>query len=282
MSQFDDISLFCEDEPNGPTIRLLAIAVQSLRREVRIATLVEPLPAGGKSDVKVRVRHARVDQKHVRAGQRRAFGIRDRDFLSRKLLDVQRERALLTDAKAAEAWPLSRHCIESYLLEPSFLVSVLGQAEAEWNEMLEGLAAERRWLDLGRAVLNDARWRASNSRWPKLSKLISTRGEAVAAISAQCAEMLKDATEALDEKAAFKKFDELDQDFTVDGPLATRVDGKELLNAVGARLREEGREPKGGLGPALLAHADRDGCPALLVGEVRELLLGIQGALGIV
>jgi len=274
MSQFDEILLFCEDEANRPTVRLLLIAVQELRREVQIAASVEPRPVGGKSDVKVRVRHAREDRK-------RAFGVRDRDFLERKLLDEQRRRALLIDSKFADAWPLRRHCVESYLIEPAFLASVLGRTEAEWQGMLDELATARRWPDLVRAALTDVRWQMSRLDWPHASASVSTRDEAFAEISTQCAEMARVAGEALDTGRVRAKLEALELDFTADGPLSLRVDGRGLLKALGARLKQEGREPKAGLLDALLSHAERHGYPRPLLEEVRELLLGIQASLGI-
>lgn len=274
MSQFDDIALFCEDLPNRPTARLLVIAVQSLRHELQIAGGVEPLPIGGKSDVKVRVRHAREDR-------RKAFGVRDRDFLERPLLDKQRSRALLLEPGSAEAWPLRRHCIESYLLDPAYLVSVLGSTEDEWRTMVKELAEERVWTDLVRAALTDARWQISRLDWPHAGASVLTRQDALAEISAQCAEMAGVAGDALNEKRVQDKLDALALDFAADGPLTLRVDGKELLKALGARLRGEGREPKGGLLETLLSHAERHGCPQPLLDEVRELLQGIQISLGI-
>jgi hypothetical protein len=274
MSALDEILLFCEDEENGPTVRVLEVAVQALRREVSLAASIAPRPVGGKSDVKVRMRHTR------QVGGC-AFGVRDRDFLERNLLDKQRRRALSTDAKSAEAWPLCRHCIESYLIEPAFLASVVpGRTEAEWHDVLEELAAARRWADLVRAALTDARWQMSRLDWPH-ARAVSSREEALAEIAIQCAEMAKVAGEALSEKCVCAKLEALDADFAADGPLALRVDGKELLRALGARLKEEGQEPKAGLLGALLSHAERNACPGPLVNEVRELLLGIQASLKI-
>jgi hypothetical protein len=274
MSDFDEVLLFCEDEARRPTVRLLEVAVQALRREVRMAATVEPRPAGGKSDVKIRVRHARQDK-------RRAFGVRDRDFLERKLLDDQRRRALSKDAKAAEAWPLGRYCVESYLIDPAFLARVVpGRTEAEWHDLLEDLARARRWADLVRAALTDARWQMSRLDWPHVSASVSTRDEAFAEISIQCAEMARVAGGALNEPRVRERFKLLELDFAADGPLALRVDGKELLKALGARLKGEGQEPKGGLLDALLSHAERHECPRPLLDEVRQLLLGIQASLG--
>lgn len=117
MSEFDEIRLYCEDEERRPTVRLLFLALDALKGDVHIAGAIDPRSTGNKEDVKARVRHARRDRI-------RAFGVRDRDFLERSLVDEMRQNALHVGPRV-EPWPLSRHAIESYLLDPPFLARVL-------------------------------------------------------------------------------------------------------------------------------------------------------------
>ena len=272
MSRFDDILLFCEDKAQGTTVRLLEFAVQALRRDLPLASSVEPRAVGSKSNVKVRFHFARHDGL-------RAFAVRDRDFLERSLLDKHRKSAIAPGLNP-EAWPLRRHCIESYLIEPAFLAALVpGRTIAEWEALLEELAQARRWLDLTRAALIAARFQMTRLEWPSADLLVSTRDQAVTEIARQCEKMSDVAQSALNESTVCAKLEALEKDFADDGPLAHRVDGRKLLTALGARLSSEGLEPKGGLGPALMGHAERNGCPRPLLDEVRAVLEGIVHAL---
>ncbi len=90
-----DIQLYCEDEERRPTVRLLFVALQTLRgRGVQVAGLLAPRPTGSKEDVKVRVRHARRDRA-------RAVSLRDRDFLL-----THAERRGAPEALVADLGPL--------------------------------------------------------------------------------------------------------------------------------------------------------------------------------
>jgi hypothetical protein len=267
-----DIRLYCEDEDGGPSARILLSALAALAPEMRIARSIEPLPTGSKEDVKVRVRHARRDRT-------RAFGVRDRDFLERPLIDELRSQALHTDWKRAEAWPLSRYSIESYLLDPLFLAEALPHRdEAAWRAVLDEMAEARRWLDLTRAALVDVKWRLSKIKWSSAELHVASRDEALAEICSRLGENRASADEAMQEQKAMAKFEALERDFAADGPLFLRVDGKKLLGALDDRLVHEGTRRARGLLGALLTHAERRACPRALLEDLKPLLVGVEAA----
>lgn len=270
MSELDEIRLYCEDEERRPTVRLLFLALDALKREVRIAGAIDPRPTGSKEDVKVRVRHARRDRL-------RAFSVRDRDFLERSLVDDMRRKALHVDWNTAEPWPLSRHAIESYLLDPPFLTQALpSRTEAQWKTLLDHMAEARRWTDLLRATLVDLRWRVSRVEWTGTDAHLTSKDEALAELSSRFAKTKADIETALREPDARTKLESLEKDFAADGPLVHRVDGKRLLKALDEHLVQEGTRRAGGLLEALLTHAERHGCPQVLLDDLRPLLIEVD------
>jgi hypothetical protein len=174
VSSLDDITLLCEgvdqsvdqgDEERPVDVRLLENARQAARAMQPIALRVTIRPAGSKSDMPAAIRAHRSTEP-----PRRAYAMRDRDFLRRPLLEDERVRAVSTAKEALEhprAYPLRRHCIESYLIEPDFVevaLEVSGVA-AKLSEFAE----QRRWPDVSRAALEDVGYRARRAR-PRLGK----------------------------------------------------------------------------------------------------------------
>jgi hypothetical protein len=274
MSRLDEITLYCEDEDGRPTGRLLFVALQELAPEIPIARLIAPSPTGSKEDVKVRVRHARRDGV-------RAFGLRDRDFLERRVVDDFRGKAFRADRGTAEAWPLGRYCIESYLLDPAFLAGALAyRTEAEWGALVTELSAARYWLDLVRATLTDVRWRWTQIERKSPAVGLSTREEAITVLLARHREMVEKVRDMCSADVARAKFESLETDFAEDGPLAHRVDGKRMLHDLEERLVSEGRSAARGLTGMLLLRAERNACPRALLEELRPLLRDVEATYG--
>jgi hypothetical protein len=269
MSDLDEICLYCEDEERRPTVRLLFLALEGLKGDIPLAEAIGPRPTGSKEDVKVRVRHARRDKV-------RAFSVRDRDFLDRSRVDEMRWKALRADWRTAEPWPLSRHAIESYLLDPRFLAQALpSRTEAQWRTLLDEMAEARKWTDLLRAALVDLRWRISRVEWAGTDSLLASRDEALTELSLRFAQTRAAIEAALREPDARAKFESLEKDFAADGPLVHRVDGKRLLKALDERLVQEGSRRAEGLLGFLLTHAERHGCPQALLDDLRPLLVEV-------
>jgi hypothetical protein len=269
-----EIPLYCEDEDRGPTVRLLFITLETLRgRGVRVAEAVAPRPTGSKEDVKVRVRHARRDRV-------RGVSVRDRDFLERGLVADFRGKALPTSPArgSAEAWPLSRYSIESYLLDPAFLARFDPRRdEPAWRALVEELAEARQWTDLVRATLVDLRYRIGNAERSKTDGLFPGREAALSRLHELFEETRAAVGACFAGDALQAKFEALEQDFAADGPLFTRVDGKRLLSDLDDRLVREGARRAGGLSGSLLQHAERHGGPEALVADLEPLLSGLAG-----
>lgn len=267
MSAYDEVVLYCEDVAGRPSVRLLELARAHLVGEVPIAASVDIRPFGSEANLRPVVRLEREQG-------RRAFAVRDRDFLTRALVDGGRAKHFERTTDVAP-WPLSRHCIESYLLEQTFLERALPDCKVEWAVVLEELARGRRWTDLARATIQDLNWRLRNLRGRRGTAEATSRDEAIALVRAASAGVGPGLTAELTEERFLAKLNELDRDFDADGPLACRVDGRKLLGALEERLGLQGS--KGGLLNALLRHAERrdGGPPSSLVGDVRALLLGM-------
>ena len=180
MSEYDEVLLLCEDMGGRPSVRLLEVARQRLVAELPIAASVDIKPVGGESNLRPLV-HSEREQK------RRAFAVRDRDFLERSLVERFRTEHF-TEAVSVYPWPLSRHCIESYLLDAAFLARALPGPKLGWAEVVEELARARRWTDIAKATVNDLNWRLREARGSTRGKGDATnRDEAIALVRAACA-----------------------------------------------------------------------------------------------
>ena len=273
MSGYDEVLLFCEDIAGGPSVRLLELARARLQTEFSIALSVSVEAAGSVTNLRPLVDAERRQGRH-------AFAVRDRDFLERSLVNEQRA-AHFGNAASVHPWPLSRHNIESYLLDPAFLTAAIPNGNLVWTQVLQESAEARRWTDVARAAINDLNWRLRSARAQNEQgdAEAANRDDAIAVVRGACVAAEPLLAAELAEERCIAKLDAFDRDFSDDGPLPHRVDGRELLKAVVRRL--DANEPRGGLLPALLAHAERTGGPpAPLVDDVPVLLEGIQAQAG--
>lgn len=260
MSLLEDVTVLCEGVANGPDIRLLETARQALRRSVPLADRIVITPAGSSADLAPSIRAYRRLRRVPFV-----FAIRDRDFLRREFVEQAREKAFGRAPDAGRAWPLSRHSIESYLLEPTFVAAAMGiEIEAD----LASFARERRWLDLARATLEDGGYNLRRTRAEPRDEMPTDMAAAVSLVRESLFEWASRAQAALDPANAEALLDAFDRDFRDDGPEWTRVDGKSLLGRVEERLRQ-GPLPGGDLRDQLLRHAERHGPPAPLVDDLR-------------
>lgn len=271
MSLLDDVTVLCEGVANGPDVRLLETARQTLRSTLPLADRIGFKAAGSKIVLESSIQAYR----GLRATPL-VFAIRDRDFLRRELIEAQRAAAVERAPEAARAWPLSRHSIESYLLEPAFLAAATG-AEVE-TELVE-FARERRWLDLARATLEDAGYRLRGTRRVKFGdEMPGDLDAAVRLVYESLVTWGTQAQAALDPAQAEALLAAFDRDFRDDGPEWTRVDGKELLRRVEERLRQ-GPLPGGELRNLLLRHAEQHEPPTALVDDLRAFVERIVSAM---
>lgn len=264
MSLHEDVTVLCEGVANGPDVRLLETARQALLRSLPLADRIVIQPAGSSADLAPSIRAYR----RLR-GTPVVFAVRDRDFLRPELLEQARAAAVERAQDAARARPLSRHSIESYLLEPAFLAAATGaQVESELAEF----ARERRWLDLARAALEDAGYHLRATRRGKLGDDMPRDLDAAARLVRESlAAWGTQAQAALDAARAEALLHAFDRDFRDDGPEWTRVDGKALMARAEEHLRR-GPLPGGGLCDRLLRHAEQHEPPAPLVDDLRAFV----------
>ncbi|GEM_PF-4796806 len=258
MSQLDGITILCEGIDQGPDVRLLETARLALKVSVALAGVVTFRPAGSKGDLRQTVKALQEVQPAVPV-----YAIRDRDFLIKPLLSEMRETAQRKPNEAA--WPLSRHAIESYLIEPAFVEKALGMSGVA--KLLEPLASERLWHDAGRATLERAAYEARHAR-PHLDEAIRDKSAVLGAIVAELGKWKTSIASLPSASAPEMVCGEFVEDFSLD-PLWTRVDGKALLKALGHALAHDGI-----LG-ALLHYAEDSGPPEPLVVDVGLFIAGL-------
>lgn len=171
----EEITLFCEDVSEGRSQRLLNAAVGALVPDLPFATIVRAVGVASKQDVQVKTKHARGSTRPLRV-----FGVRDRDFLRRPLVEGNRLRAFAPKPDDTAPWPLPRHCIESYLLDDDVLERAeLGVPLEELHARIEELAATRRWLDVTRAALEDLAFKMRRIRQGDIEGRPADRAEAL-------------------------------------------------------------------------------------------------------
>ncbi|MDI1429590.1 hypothetical protein [Polyangium sorediatum] len=270
MTIHNEIDLLCEGVPEGLDVRFLEMARFAVQKTLPFAARVGIFDAGSKLDLvpSVRARRTLFKKGYV-------FAVSDRDFLIRPLLEDRRAKALDLaiegeGLKRLTAYPLRRHCIESYLIEPAFIEHALGISGV--SDVLAQMAERRRWIDIVRAVLEDVAYKARQAR-PRLGDALPTcEGEAVR-IVAEKIHAYRDAiqrqTQQEEPSSLVRMFAD---DFDDDGSLYTRVDGKELLGELRTWLDQQGLLPGGDLHTALRHHADRHGPPLPLIEEVAVLV----------
>ena len=230
MSALDGITLLCEGVDQGPDVRLLESARRALRHVLPLAELVTVRPAGGLEELNDRVRAG----KHHTSGEK-VFGIRDRDFLTAKLLAEFRDRA--TQHPPLGPWPLSRHTVESYLLDPAYVATVTGIAAEVVAQALDDLATARLWHDAGRATLRRAAFEVKRQEWPDSPKAWDEAG-VLAELPGILAKWQADSASLPVMKDSAGTCHEFVADFQKE-TLWTRVDGKHLLGPLSTRLRSQ-------------------------------------------
>ncbi len=260
--------MFCEDE-DGFSEKLLNVALQELRPTFPAAAAVEAIGAASKNDVKVRIKFARLDKV-------RAFGVRDRDFLERGLVERAREQAFADTPGTVEPWPLSRHCMESYLLDDDILLPTLPHvAPDELLSIVENLAKGRRWLDVARGTLEDLTFRLRKLERVSIELEARDRDEALRAVREAAERIRAGMTSAFEDDLLAQKLDSLHADVVGEGRPRDRADGKALLGALEAELGKRGLLAGGvvpnGLRRALVHQAHRHP-PAALLADIRLAL----------
>lgn len=280
MSQIDDIILLCEGDDQSVDVRLLETARLAVVQSVPIARRVTIRPAGSKVDLPASMRAHRAIR-----GSKLVFAVRDRDFLREDQVRAQRIAALSLDAKETvlKAYPLHRHCVESYLLDPPFLTVALGLGEKPTPEgidpwkMVNELAEARRWIDICRGTLEALNHELRDNR-ASCETGPTNRQEALAEAQAALAKYQSEAGTLLSGFDVTRELDALDGDLTADGPLWARVDGKKMLGKLDQILCKLLR--KGGLKERLLKHAETHAAPTPLIEEMRALLQRIDDVVG--
>jgi hypothetical protein len=260
----EDITLYCEDRSNGRSQRILEAAVGRLRGVLPFAPAVRPVGVTSKNDVQVRTKFARAQTKP----SLRVFGLRDRDFLTRPLVADGRGRAFDADFQRVTPWPLSRYCIESYLLDDD----VLGVAAPEIaldvvHAAIDAAAGARLWLDVTRGTLEDLAYRLRKVRQGAVEGRPLDRAATLRAVLDAADAMRAELADASAEKLVTDHLDALAADMAEDGPLRSRVDGRELVYDLEPALGfERGR---------LLEKLERSARlhpPAALLADLREAL----------
>ncbi len=260
----EEITLFCEDKPGGRSQRILDAAVSELRGTLPFAGAIRTIGVLGKNDVVVRAKFARSQT----GPKLRVLAVRDRDFLRAPLVTDARAHAYDSDWARVTPWPLSRHCIESYLLDDDVLDALpLASRPTGAQPVIDRAAAARQWLDVTRGTLDDLAYRVRQVRQTSILEPPSDRETAIAAVQHVATAMQRALTDAGAPEALTKHLDALAADMSTDGPLRHRVDGRELVYDVERAL---GRH-RGSLLDALSQQA-RKKPPAALVAEMKAVL----------
>jgi hypothetical protein len=249
----EDITLLCEDTAGGRSERLLEAALQELRADLPYALAVVPIGMLSKNDVQVRAKFARGEGF-------RAFGLRDRDFLERILLDDHRKHTFHAQPAQVKPWPLPRYCIENYLLDDDVLGEVLPGVDVNaLRVVVDGAASARRWFDVTRGTIDDIVWRLRRIRQSSIKSKPADREAAMNMVRGVIEALRLAITEETFEERLTRKLDALAADMESDGPLRHRVDGRALVDDVerALALTHESNLPVGGLLSALDKQAHR-------------------------
>lgn len=277
MSQLDEITLLCEGEDQGVDVRLLETARVALEHAIPIARRVTIRPAGSVVDLPASMRAHRAIR-----GSRLVFAVRDRDYLRSNQVSAAREAALdpHTGEGQLKPYPLGRHCIESYLLDPAFLGGALGEevrpAGIDLVARIEHLAGARRWVDICTGTLEAINRDLRNKNRASCKTEPKSRQEALTEALEALARYRRKAGDILAGVDIALELDALTADIAADGPLWTRVNGKEILDQIEQELRVVPRLKGGDLKQRLLMHARTHAAPEPLIEEMRELLQRIE------
>ncbi|MCB9543462.1 MAG: hypothetical protein H6703_13575 [Myxococcales bacterium] len=219
-------TIFCEGVARGADVRLLEAARAALVVTHPLADRVELRAANAWTSLTPLLGAFKDEPSPVRA-------IRDRDFLPHDFVAGQR-------LKPASPFPLTRHCIESYLLDSSTFIAVAGVALPAYEAARDEVADEREWPDAAQGVLDQ--YIRQHRHHPQLDKAaITDRAAAITAVEASLDGFSQRADhwpEVIDVSAAL---DAMSADFHADGPLWARVDGKKLLSSLRDRFDPTGK-----------------------------------------
>ncbi len=267
-----EIVVYCEGTSGGADVRLLEQARAALEADGWTdAGRLTLIPAGAWFNLAPVVRAARGAQQ----GAGRCFAVRDRDFMRRADLELDRAQALDEQASDPKAWPLSRHSIESYLLEPAWLGNAIEAQELA--ERIDRLAAARRFLDAVRAALSVVTQAVRTRRVSIGLAPVPDEPTARRVLADRLRALRTDIKAELLIPGARSHLGAILRDFEADGELRTRVDGKRLLRTLEAGLRDDGILPGGGLKARLVKHAEEAKPPEPLVQDLRLLVSRIFG-----
>lgn len=266
----EEITLFCEDKPDGRSQRILDAALSELRDALPFAAAVRTVGVLSKNDAVLRAKFARTQT----GPKLRVLAVRDRDFLTQALVADARGRTFDDNSQRVMAWPLPRHSIESYLVDDDVLFPVVPLHTPEvLAKQVEGAATARRWLDVTRGTLEDLSFRLRRIRQPSVSGVPTDRATSLEVVLAEAAHMYNQIAEAFAPDALARYLDALIADMETDGPLRHRVDGRELVYDLELLL---GRN-RGSLLDALARRARR-APPTALVADLRNLLEAMPAA----
>ncbi len=270
------IDVICEGVRNGRDIRLLEASRQMLLRERDVdsdlVSLIGFQPLGGKPDL---VPGLRVMRRMFGGESQLSVAIRDRDFLREVEWKKDRAAAMTDSDQLAKAWPLSCHCMESYLLDPEILLGAGIARDA--IAQLPDLARSRLWVDVARSVLETVRHRIARSRPgvpDEKRREITSRDACAREVSAALARWRADTGVPVDLEVD-SEIEADAADFEAHGPLVRRVDGKELLGDL-ARLVNKSPEK---LAEILVRRVEESAAPAALVGDLRDFVVAIRARL---
>jgi len=262
--------VLCEGQPQGRDLRLLERVRSQLERNGVLDWLraVRFVPAGGKSELRGQLKA----RSRIHATQPiRIAAIRDRDFL--RAADALAMRAEAVKPGGEQAWPLSRHSIESYLLEPELLESV--GVPAAVAASLPELASHRLWYDLACSSVEVVRLLANRERLQIAGSpaTIVDRNAAVDAARRATVAWQDEVNQLFGHgRATIEAQVDADAiDFRAD-PLVHRVHGKKLLAEVEKRSRLSD------LGDRLVRHVERNTPPRALADDLRLFLQQLQAS----
>lgn len=226
-----EVIVLCEGQPAGHDLRSLERARSAIEQGggMEWVRAVKLVPAGGKGELRSELRLRR----RIFHGQPIRFAaIRDRDFLRSE--DVQSYRNEAVKLTGDQAWPLARHSVESYLLDPALLASV--GVSPEIVASLPAFAAQRLWYDLACSSVEVVRLLANRERIQITAPIDAlTSREAAVAAAKRATESWQVRVDSLFVQTGARIEVEIDSDAKdfLSGPLLEhRVHGKDLLATV--------------------------------------------------
>lgn len=250
--------LYCEGVAGGLDVRLIEATLFEIQRTDVRASRIRVLPAGSKGAVAAVVK--------ARRSVGSAVGVCDRDYRPAVLL--RQHRANVEKGQ----FPLSRHCVESYLVEPALLMGLGAWSIADAEAILQEEAEALVWRCAAAGVVEGYNRQFLRAlRVPDFDES-NSRDQAIGSVEAQL-NTLRDEVEqfasGFDVRSAV---DEMVQDFQRDGPQWTRVDGKKLAKRVSVRLGKHA--PRGGLVKWAMLQIDAGTAevPTALVTDLTALL----------